>query len=167
MLRDVRSREVDAPTSDVYATVCGIGGERGWYVGEWLWELRGALDSLVGGPGMRRGRRNPDRLSVGDPVDFWRVWALVPDRLLRLRAEMRLPGVASLEWQIEPVEGDPQRCRITQEATFVPRGLWGRAYWYSVAPFHQFVFPGMLDGLVADAEQRSSGPPTTAVAQSA
>lgn len=156
VLRDVREREADAEPSEVFDVVCGVGGERGWYAGEWLWEIRGGLDTLFGGPGMRRGRRDPDRLGIGDPVDFWRVSALVPDHLLRLRAEMRLPGSASLEWQIEPIEGDAHRSKVVQKATFVPRGLWGRAYWYAVAPFHQFVFPGLLDGLVAAAERRGA-----------
>lgn len=154
MLGDERQRTVDAPADVVFATVCGIGGTRGWYAGEWLWRLRGVLDKLIGGPGMRRGRRDGDDLRVGDALDFWRVEALEPGRLVRLRAEMRLPGEASLEWRIEPTDsGD--RCTVHQHATFVPRGLLGRAYWYSVAPFHGFVFPGVLDGLAADAERRA------------
>jgi hypothetical protein len=155
VLRDVRERTVHASPEVVHRTVCGIGGARGWYVGEWLWELRGFADKIVGGPGMRRGRRDPDRLRVGDAVDFWRVEALEPGALLRLRAEMRLPGVAALEWRIErlPDDADGSRCRLVQTATFVPRGLWGRMYWYGVAPFHRFVFPGLVAGLVAAAEQ--------------
>jgi hypothetical protein len=153
VLRDVRERVVDASAEVVHATVCGVGGTRGWYSGEWLWEIRGLLDKIVGGPGMRRGRRDPDRLGVGDAVDFWRVQTIEPNALLRLRAEMRLPGVASLEWQIDAIPGDAERCRLVQTATFVPRGLWGRAYWYGVAPFHTFVFPGLIDGLVAAAEE--------------
>lgn len=145
-------REVDAPPALVHRTVCRIGGTKGWYSSDALWALRGLLDKLVGGPGMRRGRRDPEQLRVGDAVDFWRVQDLEPDRLLRLRAEMRLPGVASIEWQIEPLDGG-ERSRLRQIATFVPRGLWGRVYWYAVAPFHRFVFPGMINGLTADAEQ--------------
>jgi uncharacterized protein YbjT (DUF2867 family) len=158
VLRDVRERTVHASPEVVHATVCGIGGTRGWYAGEWLWELRGLLDKIVGGPGMRRGRRDPNRLRVGDAVDFWRVEAIEPGALLRLRAEMRLPGVAGLEWRIErlPETARGPQCRLVQTATFVPRGLWGRAYWYGVAPFHIFVFPGLIDGLVAAAESGSS-----------
>ncbi len=154
VLRDVRERTVRATADVVYGTVCRIGGERGWYSGELLWELRGLLDKLVGGPGVRRGRRNPDLLQVGDALDFWRVQDVEPDTLLRLRAEMRLPGVASLEWRIEPLPDDGRgpRCRLEQAATFVPRGLWGRVYWYGVAPFHTMVFPGLIAGLAADAE---------------
>lgn len=104
---------------------------------------------------MRRGRRDPDRLVVGDALDFWRVRAIEPWRPLRLRAEMRLPGEASLEWMVEPVD-DGRRARLRQLATFVPRGLWGRVYWYSVAVFHRFVFPAMIDGLADEAGRRST-----------
>lgn len=154
VLRDERDRFVNASAHDTHDALCRIGGERGWYGSDLLWSVRGLFDQLIGGPGMRRGRRSPNDLHVGDPVDFWRVEAVEAGRLLRLRAEMRLPGVASLEWIIEPAprsESEP-RCRIRQTATFVPRGLWGRLYWYAVAPFHRIVFPGLLDGIVADAE---------------
>jgi len=154
VLRDTRTTTVAAPPEVVHRVACGIGGARGWYAGDWLWSVRGLLDKLVGGPGVRRGRRDADDLRVGDALDFWRVEALEPGRLLRLRAEMRLPGEASLEWRIAPGEVEGTSV-VTQEATFVPRGLWGRAYWYSVAPFHGFVFPGLLAGLAADAERRA------------
>jgi uncharacterized protein YbjT (DUF2867 family) len=164
VLQDTRVREVHATPEVVHRTTLGVGGQRGWYSGDWLWDLRGFLDKLAGGPGMRRGRRDPDRLRVGDAVDFWRVETIEPDALLRLRAEMRLPGVAAIEWQVEPLpeDADGPRCRLTQRATFVPRGLWGRAYWYGVAPFHVFVFPGLVDGLTRDAEanQRAAIGPT-------
>ncbi|MEM9514683.1 MAG: SDR family oxidoreductase [Actinomycetota bacterium] len=153
VLSDVRERCVRASPEVLHATICGVGGARGWYSGEFLWMARGLIDQVVGGPGMRRGRRDPDRLRVGDALDFWRVSSVDQPWLLRLRAEMRLPGVASLEWRIEPAaDGDGHSSRVTQTATFVPRGLWGRAYWYGVAPFHTFVFPGLIDGLAAEAE---------------
>ena len=98
---------------------------------------------------MRRGRRDQFELRVGDALDFWRVEALERDHLVRLRAEMRLPGAAWLEWSLEP-HGD--RCEVRQVARFHPRGLWGRAYWLGVAPFHRFVFPALLDGIRKDAE---------------
>lgn len=166
VLRDVRERTVRASPEDVHRTVCGVGGTRGWYSGEWLWELRGLMDKIIGGPGMRRGRRDPDRLRIGDAVDFWRVETIEPEVLLRLRAEMRLPGVAALEWRIEPLpdSAGSARCRLVQTATFVPRGLWGRAYWYGVAPFHTFVFPGLVDGLKDAAEQAGRVPTETAAA---
>ena len=154
VLRDTRSALVEAPPDVVHRVVCGVGGTRGWYAGDWLWSVRGLLDTLVGGPGVRRGRRDADDLRVGDALDFWRVEALEPERLLRLRAEMRLPGEASLEWRLAPGAA-PGTTAVTQVATFVPRGLWGRAYWYAVAPFHGFVFPGLLADLAADAERRA------------
>ncbi len=150
-LTDVRVIETSAPAEACYRTICAIGGEQGWYRGEWLWRLRGLLDRLWGGPGLRRGRRHPSELRVGDFVDFWRVAALEPPRLIRLRAEMILPGEAYLEWQIEATSTG---ARITQRALFKPRGLWGRAYWYAVAPFHGLVFPGIIRGLARDAEGR-------------
>jgi uncharacterized protein YbjT (DUF2867 family) len=154
VLQDERHCFVHASPEATHRAVARIGGERGWYTSDWLWSIRGLADKIIGGPGMRRGRRDPEELHVGDPVDFWRVEAIEPGELLRLRAEMRLPGVASLEWRIEPAPDSEvgPRCKLTQTAIFVPRGLWGRAYWYAVAPFHHFVFPGLLDGIVADAE---------------
>jgi hypothetical protein len=135
----------------VFATVQGIGGERGWLAGEWLWVLRGGLDRLVGGVGLRRGRRHPDHLRVGDSLDFWRVEALEPGRLLRLRAEMHLPGEAWLEWTVEPTSSGGARLR--QRALFHPRGLYGRTYWLAVAPFHRLVFRPMAERLATVARQ--------------
>ncbi len=121
----------------VFATLSGIGGARGWFVADLLWTIRGLADHLVGGPGMRRGRRDPDRLRVGDALDFWRVEATEAPSLLRLHAEMRLPGEAWLEWRVEP-HGDGTA--LTQRAIFAPRGLFGRLYWYAMAPFHRLIF---------------------------
>ena len=150
---DRRERHVAALPDELFQVVCSIGGRQGWYTGDWLWSLRGVLDSLIGGVGMRRGRLHPRQLSVGDPLDFWRVESLATDRLLRLRAEMRLPGDAWLQWQIEPDGGG---ATITQTARFHPRGLLGRLYWIAVAPFHRFIFPGLLTGICADAERLHS-----------
>jgi uncharacterized protein YbjT (DUF2867 family)/uncharacterized protein YndB with AHSA1/START domain len=146
---DRRERHVDASPADVFAAVCSIGGRKGWYSSDWMWTVRGVLDSLIGGVGMRRGRLHPTQLSVGDPLDFWRVEALDPDHILRLRAEMRLPGDAWLQWQIEPAA---HGTTLAQTARFHPRGLLGRLYWIAVAPFHRFVFPGLLAGIARDAE---------------
>jgi uncharacterized protein YbjT (DUF2867 family) len=176
---DQRTRHVAATAPDVFEVVCSIGGSKGWYTGDWLWSLRGLLDSLVGGVGMRRGRLHPQRLSVGDPLDFWRVEALTADNLLRLRAEMRLPGDAWLQWQIETpaatagaaasaggAAGGDDGARavggvtVTQTARFHPRGLLGRVYWIAVAPFHRLIFPGILAGICADAERRHALAPT-------
>lgn len=145
-LFDSRLITVDAPPETVFNTICRIGGETGWYYANWLWRLRGALDRLAGGVGLRRGRRDPDHLRVGDPVDCWRVEAVEPGRRLRLIAEMKLPGRAWLEFE---VTGDSQRSTICQTVTFDPRGLLGRAYWYSIYPLHQLVFAGMLRGIAA------------------
>ena len=113
----------------------------GWYYGDVLWRVRGFLDRLFGGPGLRRGRRDPVDLRPGDALDFWRVEAFEPDRLLRLRAEMRLPGRAWLQFEVEP-DGDGSRIR--QTALYDPRGVLGRLYWWSVWPMHHWVFSGML-----------------------
>ncbi len=152
-LHDVRQRQSSASPEEIFAALSSLGGDTGWYSGEWLWRIRGFADQVVGGPGLRRGRRDPYELLEGDFVDFWRVDAVSPPRTLRLVAEMRLPGEAWLEWDVSP---STRGSTITQRATFKPRGLVGRAYWYSIAPFHRFVFPGMLAGVVRDAERRST-----------
>ncbi len=147
-LTDVRVLETTASPEACFRAASAIGGDHGWYRGEWLWRLRGFLDRLVGGPGLRRGRRHPTELRVGDHVDFWRVDALEAPDLLRLHAEMILPGEAWLEWRFEPTTSGT---RVTQRARFKPRGLWGRAYWYGVAPFHGLVFADLIQGIVGDA----------------
>jgi uncharacterized protein YbjT (DUF2867 family) len=143
-LVDARSARVAAPPVRAFAPIQRIGGETGWYYGNWLWRARGALDLLIGGVGMRRGRRHPLELRAGEPLDFWRVEELVPERRLRLEAEMKLPGRAWLAFEVEPEGGG---ARITQTAMFDPRGLAGLAYWYAVWPLHRLVFAGMLRGL--------------------
>jgi len=150
VLTDVRTATSSAEPAQVFSTVLSVGGDRGWYTSQRLWQIRGVLDQLVGGPGLRRGRRDPASLGVGDPVDFWRVEAVIPERELRLHAEMRLPGEAWLTWELFPSEG--VGTRVTQTAEFRPRGLLGRLYWLAVAPFHRFVFPGLLAGIIDDAE---------------
>ena len=147
-LLDRRSRVVAASPAAAFAPILRIGGRQGWYHADWLWTLRGWLDLLVGGPGMRRGRRQDDALQVGDTVDCWRVEAVEPGRL-RLRAEMKLPGRAWLEFTVRP-EGAGSR--IEQTATFDPHGLAGLLYWYSIYPLHEVVFGGMLRALARAAE---------------
>ena len=147
-LTDIRSIVVNADVQRTWQAVCRVGGERGWYSGDLLWKARGLFDQIAGGPGLRRGRRHPDQLSIGEPIDFWRVENLDVGRLLVLHAEMRLPGEAWLEWSLEAVDGGT---RLVQTARFRPRGLLGRAYWYAVAPFHRLVFPGLLNGIANDA----------------
>jgi hypothetical protein len=143
---DHRSRSMEGARAAVIGNLWAIGGERGWYYGNWLWKIRGFMDKLFGGVGLRRGRRSPTDLQAGEAVDFWRV--LVADRTqgrLLLYAEMKLPGEAWLEFKIVSRDGVEV---LTQTATFRPRGLLGRLYWYAVLPFHFFVFEGMLRNVV-------------------
>ncbi len=147
---DSRTATVAVPPSAAFAPIARIGGTAGWYYGNWLWRLRGAMDLLVGGVGMRRGRRDLNTLRVGDVVDFWRVEAFEPGLLLRLRAEMKLPGRAWLEFEV--TEDEQKHGTIRQTALFDPLGLFGLAYWYSLYPLHKIVFAGMLKALVRKAE---------------
>jgi len=148
-LVDSRSARASVPPATAFAPIRRIGGATGWYYGKWLWELRGFLDLLVGGAGMRRGRRDAEELRVGDTVDCWRVEAIERDRRLRLVAEMKLPGRAWLEFE---VTAEATGSRIRQTAIFDPVGLAGLAYWYLIYPLHQLVFAGMLRGMVRAAE---------------
>ena len=156
VLADVRTVTCAAPPAVLFRTVSGIGGQRGYGSARLLWELRGVLDKLVGGAGLRRGRRHPDDLAVGDAVDLWRVEALDAPRLLRLRAEMRLPGEAWLEFRIQP---DGEGSRLEQRARFHPRGLTGRLYWWGMAPFHRLIFPRMARRLAESAERVTGAAP--------
>ncbi|MGW8065240.1 SDR family oxidoreductase [Streptomyces ziwulingensis] len=141
LYQDERHLPVDASPDALWRVVEGIGGDNGWYSFPLAWAVRGWLDRFVGGVGLRRGRRDAERLRVGDSLDFWRVEEIEPGRLLRLRAEMRLPGLAWLEMYVET--DDAGRTRYRQRALFHPRGLLGHAYWWSVSPFHAVVFGGM------------------------
>ncbi|MEU2297177.1 SDR family oxidoreductase [Streptomyces antibioticus] len=147
---DCRERSVDAPREALWRVVEGIGGDNGWYSFPLAWAVRGWLDRLIGGVGLRRGRRDAARLRVGDSLDFWRVEEIEPGHLLRLRAEMRLPGPAWLEMYAE-TDGTG-RTRYRQRALFHPRGLLGHAYWWSVSPFHAVVFGGMARNIARAAE---------------
>jgi uncharacterized protein YbjT (DUF2867 family) len=144
-LVDSRSVRVPFPASVAFAPIQRIGGDTGWYRGGPLWRLRGALDVLVGGPGLRRGRRDPVGIRPGDTIDFWRVEAFEPDHLLRLHAEMKVPGRAWLQFEVTPL--DTGGSIVTQTAIFHPSGLFGLAYWYALWPFHGYIFGGMLRGL--------------------
>jgi uncharacterized protein YbjT (DUF2867 family) len=144
-LVDSRSVRVPHPPSRAFEPVRRIGGDTGWYYGNWLWRLRGFLDLLVGGVGVRRGRRDPSNVLVGDALDFWRVEAIEPNALLRLSAEMKVPGRAWLQFEVEP---DGEGSILRQTAIFDPRGLFGLVYWYALYPAHQLVFAGMLRGIV-------------------
>ena len=150
-LVDSRSAQVPHRPPQAFKPIRRIGGETGWYYANWLWHLRGFLDLLVGGAGMRRGRRDPERLAPGDTVDFWRVEAIEPDRLLRLSAEMKLPGRAWLQFE---VEGDESGSTIRQTSIFDPIGFMGLLYWYVLYPLHARVFAGMLRGIVRESERQ-------------
>ncbi|GIV77042.1 MAG: NAD-dependent epimerase [Litorilinea sp.] len=149
MIVERRQLDVDLPPALLFRRITGLGGERGWAYWNWAWRLRGALDRLVGGVGLRRGRRDPQAVRVGDTVDFWRVEVLEPDRRLRLRAEMRLPGQAWLQFDLEPL--GPGRTRLVQTAFFAPKGLPGLLYWYGLYPAHAFIFSGLIQSLAQPA----------------
>lgn len=178
LLRDVRTAQTSAPPWAVFAAVSSVGGERGWPTFRLFWEIRGLLDWVVGGVGLRRGRRDPSRLRVGDALDFWRVedvrepgsdgaaaatGGTDETGLLRLRAEMRVPGDAWLEFRIAP-RGDGGAV-LTQRALFAPKGVFGRLYWLVMSPFHPLIFKSMVNALARQAEQRAtdgrSGPAIT------
>ncbi len=144
-----------ATPQTVFDAVCALGGDRGWPAGNTLWQIRGLIDRIFGGVGMRRGRRHPRELRIGEPVDFWRVEALEPPHLLRLRAEMKLPGTAWLQFEVLP---DLDGARIEQTAFFDPHGLSGYLYWYTFLPFHRFLFPGLIRALRRTAESRVPEP---------
>lgn len=150
---DRRERRSTAPVDALWAVIEGVGGENGWYSFPLAWAIRGWLDKLFGGVGLRRGRRDPDTLHPGDAVDFWRVEAIERPRFLRLRAEMRVPGRAWLEMSGEP---DGAGSTYRQRAVFFPKGLAGRLYWWVVFPFHGIVFAGMANRITAEAEAAAS-----------
>ena len=151
---DERKVTIKADPASVYKAVCRIGGGNGWYAGDILWQIRGWLDTLVGGPGLRRGRRHPEQVEFGEALDFWRVVGIDRDRSLSLRAEMKLPGEAKLDFAIEPLADVPSspETSLIMTARFRPRGLFGLLYWYAVVPLHEFVFGGMLRGIKRTAE---------------
>ena len=147
---DSYSRVMEFSPPEVFFPIQCIGGEQGWYAYRWLWWTRGYLDRRLGGVGLRTGRRDPIDLRVGDAIDFWRVEKLIPNRLLLLFVEMKLPGRAWTFFEVAPHERGSE-VRIT--AVFDPKGIWGKLYWYTVSPYHYFVFTGMLKGIAKAAEQ--------------
>jgi hypothetical protein len=139
-VRKVKVANADSALAKIWA----IGGSNGWYYGNWMWNIRGLMDKMVGGVGLRRGRKSPTKINAGDALDFWRV--LLADKAqkrLLLYAEMKLPGEAWLEFKLT---GNV----LEQTATFRPLGLWGRLYWYAVLPFHGFIFKGMINQIAAE-----------------
>ena len=154
--RDERTRSVAAPPAALWRVIEGIGGARGWYSPELAWVIRGAVDQVVGGIGRRRTRRDPDRLAAGDPLDFWRVEEVRRGELLRLRAEMRLPGVAWLELRADRDTGGGTVLR--QRTTFRPRGAAGHLYWWASLPMHKAVFARMATNIAAAASGPAADP---------
>ena len=151
---DARSITIDATPAEVSRAVCRIGGGHGWYAGDILWWIRGWMDTLVGGPGLRRGRRHPERVEFGETLDFWRVIGVEEGKSLALLAEMKLPGTATLNFEMRPTADgtDGARTELTMTARFRPKGVLGILYWYSVLPLHNIVFGGMLRGIKRAAE---------------
>lgn len=150
LITELRTRHVDRPAEEVFDTFCSLGGQKGWLAWNWAWKARGLVDQLVGGPGLRRGRRHPTQLLPGEALDFWRVEEVRPGELLRLRAEMKVPGKAWLEFKVGP-EGDGSR--LAQTAIFAPYGVWGNLYWYALYPLHKLIFSDMIAAIVRDAEE--------------
>jgi hypothetical protein len=153
MILERREKAVHAPAGSVYRTFTGLGGERGWLMLNFAWRVRGILDRLVGGVGFRRGRRHPNEIRVGDAIDFWRVETVEPGRLMRLRAEMKVPGRAWLQFETYPV--DEQQSRLIQTAYFAPKGLGGFLYWYLLYPIHALIFAGMVKKIGRISEEQT------------
>jgi hypothetical protein len=164
MARERRSIYVDAPPEAVYHSFASLGGDTGWLVWDWAWRWRGRIDKLLGGPGLRRGRRHPTELNPGEAVDFWRVELVRPPNILRLRAEMKVPGKAWLQWEALP-EGEGTR--LVQNALFEPTGFWGSIYWYMLYPVHRVIFSRLVQALARRAEDATTEQGTERQPQSA
>jgi uncharacterized protein YbjT (DUF2867 family) len=152
LYKDTRARITDASMENLWVAIEEIGGDNGWYGSDFLWYMRGLIDRMIGGVGLRRGRRDPVHLRVGDSLDFWRVESLIPGQSLKLYAEMILPGKAWLEFRIKKLPNG--QSELTQEASYSPRGLGGQLYWYAVLPLHTFVFPTMIRNLIRSANRK-------------
>ncbi len=144
---DRRTRVIDAPPQRVFEIVSRIGGRQGYYAANWLWQARGWLDRIIGGPGLHRGRRDPNDVAFGDAIDFWRVSLVEPQKRLQLRADMKVPGEALLEFEVSTNDESGDTSRLTQTARFKPKGLLGIMYWRTILPLHDIVFGGMIDGI--------------------
>jgi hypothetical protein len=159
MIVERRQRAVAGSPEQVFAEVERVGGDAGWPYANLLWRVRGLVDRLVGGVGMRLGRRDPDRLRVGDALDFWRVEEVRRPNLLRLRAEMKVPGRAWLQYEVVETSAGS---RLVQTAFFEPKGLPGLAYWYALYPVHGLIFRGMVRVLAERATRPAAGGPPPA-----
>jgi hypothetical protein len=143
MFIETRQQLLDLSPEPVFRAFTGIGGERGWLYMDWAWGMRGWLDKAVGGVGLRRGRRHPDEVRAGESLDFWRVEEVEPNRCLRLRAEMKLPGKAWLQFESQPQDAKNAKTLLVVTAYFAPYGLFGFLYWYAMWPFHKLIFDGL------------------------
>jgi hypothetical protein len=159
MMIERRAAVVDVPASAVFSAYAGIGGQRGWLFMDWAWAMRGWMDKAVGGVGIRRGRRHPDDIRAGESLDFWRVESVERDHLLRLRAEMKVPGKAWL--QFESTALPHGQTLLVQTAYYAPRGLFGFLYWYAMWPFHAFLFDGLIRRVSARARLLAHPPQLT------
>ena len=149
---DSQVGSIKLPPKEVFAEIQQIGGAKGWYFANWLWRVRGYLDLLIGGVGMRRGRPHPKILKPGDTLDFWRVEKVEQDKVIRLCAEMKLPGRAWLQFE---VDGDSSTSKLRQTAIFDPKGLAGRLYWYTLFPIHKLIFKGMLHRIAGEVDREA------------
>jgi uncharacterized protein YbjT (DUF2867 family) len=154
MIMEHRQRLIPASPEEIYKVFMSLGGKRGWLYMHWAWEMRGFIDWIIGGVGMRRGRRDAQNLRVGDALDFWRVESVEPNHQLRLRAEMKVPGKAWLQFQVTPSEGE--QSLLTQTAFFAPKGLFGWLYWYALYPLHSLIFSGLIDQISRRAVRNQS-----------
>ncbi len=152
LYKDTRIKITDASIASLWSSIEKIGGDNGWYGSDLLWYLRGVLDRMIGGVGLRRGRRDPLHLRVGDSLDFWRVESLEPEQSLKLYAEMILPGKAWLEFKINKLPNG--KSQVIQEASYLPRGLGGQLYWFAILPFHGLVFPTMIRNIIRSANRK-------------
>ena len=157
VIREVRTLDTRASAERLFAVVSSLGGDKGWLAWDLAWKLRGMLDRLVGGPGLRRGRRDPQALHPGEAVDFWRVEVSEPPTRLRLRAEMKVPGRAWLQWELRGATGG-KGARLQQTAIFAPRGIMGVLYWYVLYPIHGLIFSAMARAIVREAERPAPVP---------
>ena len=157
MLSDHRSRRFKVSTDSAFEAIVSIGGEEGWYTFDWLWQIRGVIDRLWGGVGMRRGRRDPHNLLPGDTLDFWRVESIENNDHLQLRAEMKVPGRAWLRFDVKDEEDGTTE--IQQTAYFEPKGLFGFLYWWAMYPAHLFIFPSMINAIGERARDYEKSPP--------
>jgi uncharacterized protein YbjT (DUF2867 family) len=146
--REVRTVFLEIQPEQAFQSFASLGGERGWLTWKWAWKLRGMIDQLIGGPGLRRGRRHPLEALPGEAIDFWRVEQVDPPHLLRLRAEMKLPGRAWLQWEAIPEDGGT---RLVQSALFAPHGIWGHLYWNALYPIHKLIFGSLMKAVARDA----------------